>query len=707
MSHPRSTVLACAALLGVALAPAPAFATNTGYYVDCSAASNGTGTLASPFNNLAAVHAVTLSAGDTVNFQHGVTCTGQFAPVGSGTSSSKIVIGAYGTGTARPRIDANGATQAVLLSNNAYLTLQDLELTATGDNTTTRRGVYVYGADAGTLHGVTVRDLYIHDVRGKMPSAFPGSPDGSPIGKWKDASGGIVVDAQGGTTQTAFDGLLIEDNELRGVDREGIYFWSNWCRRPELVAWNDATTGCVQNWFPHTNAVIRGNRLYDIGGDGIVPKTATGTLVEHNTLIGFNRRSDSNNAGMWNANTVNTTFQYNEAAGALTDKDSMGFDVDQSTDGTVVQYNYSHDNAGGFAMICPVAAAKNFVIRNNISVNDGTRLIRICAGTAQNGQIYNNTMVVGNGLTPKVVKDEAPTNTRSISFTNNIVSNEGSGNLPWALPNSGFTIDHNAFHNVTGPATATNTVTAPHGLLAAQVRDPNGYRLGTGAATLGAGVLVSGNGGKDYFGAPVSGSGAPNIGAVNSAGACAPTQTYRFDTDTLGSGPAGWTSSGNVAVASVPGTSYPWGEYGQSVTLTRGATEARTNTTVTVSGDTHVSLRVRADQTTVPLGVHLLDASGVEVIKTSLAASGKLAYTANGSWTETGSYEAGQWYVLDIFVHPATGTYDFTVNGTPVVTGAHTGPSTNTITQARARVQTGSPAGSFGVDDLLVRPASC
>ncbi|WP_412543116.1 hypothetical protein R8Z50_11785 [Longispora sp. K20-0274] len=707
MFHPRSTVLACAALLGIALAPAPAFATNTGYYVDCSAASNGTGTQASPFKTLAAINAVPLGAGDTVSFKRGVTCSGQFAPVGSGTSSSKIVIGAYGTGTALPRIDANGATQAVLLSNNAYLTLQDLELTATGDNTTTRRGVYVYAVDAGVVHGVTVRDLYIHDVRGKMPSAFPGSPAGSPIGKWKDASGGIVVDAEGGTTPTAFDGLQIEDNELRGVDREGIYFWSNWCRRPELAAWTDPATGCVEDWFPHTDAVVRGNRLYDIGGDGIVPKTATDTLVEHNTLIGFNRRSDSNNAGIWTANTINTTVQYNEAAGGLSTHDAQGFDVDQSTDGAIFQYNYSHDNEGGFFLICPVATAQNFVIRYNISVNDKNRLFQVCTGSVVNGQIYNNTIVVGNGLSPLVLTEDNTANNLDIEFRDNIVSKEDTGTLGWHLSDPNVIIDHNAFHNVATHANATNTVTAPHGLLAAQVRDPNGYRLGTGAATLGAGVLVSGNGGRDYFGAAVSGSGAPNIGAVNSAGACAPTQTYRFDTDTLGSGPSGWTSSGSVAVASVPGASYPWGEYGRSVTLTRGASEARTTTNVTVSGDTHVSLRVRADQTTVPLGVQLLDAGGGEVVKTSLAASGKLAYTENGSWIETGSYEAGQWYVLDILVHPATGTYGFTVNGTAVVTGAHTGPSTSAVTQARARVQTGSPAGSFGIDDLLVRPVSC
>ncbi|AQP51001.1 hypothetical protein [Tessaracoccus flavescens] len=63
-------------------------------------------------------------------------------------------------------IDADGATQAVLLRNNAHLTLDHLDLTAPGDGRTLRRGVY------GLLPEVTLQELDIHDVKGCMPATL-------------------------------------------------------------------------------------------------------------------------------------------------------------------------------------------------------------------------------------------------------------------------------------------------------------------------------------------------------------------------------------------------------------------------------------------------------------------------------------------------------------------------------------------------------
>ena len=55
-------LLACAAVL---LTPAaPAHAAGTSYYVDCSAAANGTGTSGSPWNSLAGPNAKTFAPGD-------------------------------------------------------------------------------------------------------------------------------------------------------------------------------------------------------------------------------------------------------------------------------------------------------------------------------------------------------------------------------------------------------------------------------------------------------------------------------------------------------------------------------------------------------------------------------------------------------------------------------------------------------------------
>lgn len=204
----RRALLAFAATLAAALCaavlplnPAPAAAATTGtstgtaYYVDCAASSDGGGSQTAPFNSLADVNALTLQPGDSVLFDRGTTCLGSFTPHGSGTAAAPILVDAYGSG-ALPAIDADGATQAVLLSDESYLHLRNLSLSAPGDNTTARRGVYVYAADAGTLPGIVLQDLDIHDVRGALPAK---TTTGNGTGKYANASGGIVVEAQGST----------------------------------------------------------------------------------------------------------------------------------------------------------------------------------------------------------------------------------------------------------------------------------------------------------------------------------------------------------------------------------------------------------------------------------------------------------------------------------------------------------------------------
>src|ERR1051325_4558906 len=117
------------------------------YYVDCSAASNGNGTQASPWNNLATVNATTFGAGDSILIKRGTTCHGQLWPKGSGVSGSPITLDAYGTGN-RPIINGDNAVDPVVsLSNQQYWVIQNLE--ATGS---TGKGVYVGGSAGASLN---------------------------------------------------------------------------------------------------------------------------------------------------------------------------------------------------------------------------------------------------------------------------------------------------------------------------------------------------------------------------------------------------------------------------------------------------------------------------------------------------------------------------------------------------------------------------
>ncbi|MGW8728034.1 hypothetical protein ACWGNF_18630 [Streptomyces sp. NPDC055808] len=501
----RPFALTLAALAGAAQLAfaAPASAASTTYYVDCSATTNGTGSQTSPLNSLPAANALTLTPGDALLFKRGATCKGQLYARFSGTANTPVTYGSYGAGGAA-RIDANGNYAAVWLKNASYVTVQDLELTTPGDNTTARRGVWAQAVDSGDLTGVVLQRLDIHDVRGTLPAKTGGA---AANGKYAGASGGIVVEALGSTTPSAFKGLTIVDNKIHSVDRAGIYFWSNWCRRPDMVGfW---TSLCTADWHPHTGTVIQDNTLTDIGGDGLVVKTSSDALVQRNDLDGFNERAGSVNAGMWTANSDFVTFQYNRSAHGNTTADGQGYDVDHSTNHVTFQYNVSYDNDGGFFLLCPYGAgvpgqSKDFVVRYNLSVNDHARTFQVCSGGLVRGQIYNNTIQLPGDANHQIVTAPATkAGDLDVAFTNNLLRGaSSSSSARWTLNDSAFRIDHNLLYNVPVPAAATSTITSAPLLAAPSTTsyDPAGFQLLPGSPARGAGSPITGNGGRDYFG---------------------------------------------------------------------------------------------------------------------------------------------------------------------------------------------------------------
>jgi hypothetical protein len=77
LRKPRITILVTvpAVLAGGFLLTlvSPARAAGANYYVDCSAASDGNGSQAAPWNNLATVNGKTFAPGDSLLFARGTT----------------------------------------------------------------------------------------------------------------------------------------------------------------------------------------------------------------------------------------------------------------------------------------------------------------------------------------------------------------------------------------------------------------------------------------------------------------------------------------------------------------------------------------------------------------------------------------------------------------------------------------------------------
>ncbi|MET9373077.1 right-handed parallel beta-helix repeat-containing protein [Streptomyces sp. NPDC002992] len=473
------------------------------HHVDCSATAPGDGTAQRPWTTLAEANAHPYGPGDRLLFKRGTTCTGTLQPQGAGSAAHPFTIADYGDAADRAVIDGNGAHDAVLLADTQYVRLTRLEITNAAAPGTERNGVRLRLADYGAAKGITLDHLSIHDVRGGDFKTLTGSS-------------AIHIAVEGTTVPSWYDGLDIHHNDIRDVDREGIYFKSRFSKR-DLVGNQQDPNAYPGPWTPSLNVRIHHNTLTSLAGDGIKIDTTRGARIDHNRLDGFQLRSKAANAGIWTFNTDDTIIEYNEVSGGGNTKDGMSFDADGASKGTVFQYNYSHDNTGGFLLICPYSGARTLdtVVRYNISRDDGARLIQNCWGPILNTQIYNNTFVNRTKVPGYLVQDDAgsPATTRhELSIRNNIFVNEGqSGGYAFKNPTPGLSFSHNLFHGV------NMTRPNPGGVDADPLLRPD-LRLSAGSPALSAGTLITDNGGEDWFGNDVPATSAPNIGAYEGPG---------------------------------------------------------------------------------------------------------------------------------------------------------------------------------------------
>ncbi|MFN7938089.1 MAG: right-handed parallel beta-helix repeat-containing protein [Bryobacteraceae bacterium] len=348
------------------------------YYVDAAQGNDSRAgeSPSSAWQTLAKVNATRLRPGDRVLLKSDSRWSGQLTITASGTAGKPIVFSSYGEG-ALPRIDGEGRVENTIQLHNAeQVEVRDLEITNLGPSRSLRRGVLVELEDYGDARGIVLSGLYVHDVNGIQSDK---------------GNGGIILRIQGGKKPSRFDGLVVEKNIVWKVDRTGIVLQSHhWSR---------------ERWYPSRNVVVRDNLVQDIGGDGIVVWASDGARVEHNICRDANRRADSYNAGIWPWSSDNSLFQLNEASFTRTTKDGQGFDSDYNSRNTVFQYNYSHDNEGGFILICNDGKhprSRNIgndgtIVRYNISRNDRERIFDI-SGSATNTLIHDNAIYVAPGM---------------------------------------------------------------------------------------------------------------------------------------------------------------------------------------------------------------------------------------------------------------------------------------------------------------------
>ncbi len=521
-----------------------------------------------PFYSLQKINHQNLGPGDRILLEAGSVFTNGYLHLfgQSGSEEAPIVIDRYGEG-ADPIIDTNGqgvwfqnygqrldntwhkyqgyVSSSILLYDTEYIEIQNLEIVNDNPDIDTvynatdmmdRTGVAAVAQDKGTIDHIHLKNLKIHDVIGNVYNKHMNNggiyftvylPHDAQMGTPSDNKADFISSETG---ISRYNDVLIEGCSVINTNRWGIAvgytgFWNKFTDM-EISDEDIAKYGS-------TNVVIRNNYVKDAGGDSITLMYCDKPLVEYNVSDGAARQMHSGDyspqgetqrfaAGIWPWKCKDAVFQYNEAFDTQNvnneNGDGQAWDADWS-DGTIYQYNYSHNNGGGCLMVC-LNEAYRTTFRYNVSQND-LRAVLDTFGSPK-AHIYNNVFYIAENV--PVYRDRS--NGEAL-LENNIFYYSGNEEKEenWTVGNN-KTYKNNLYYNY------ANTPTDAAGVIAAKgtqvFEDPgkapesttgklnehedpeiasvfDGYKLADNSPAIGAGKEVEDANGyepseKDFFG---------------------------------------------------------------------------------------------------------------------------------------------------------------------------------------------------------------
>lgn len=331
------------------------------------------------WKSLEKVNAHTFFPGDCIRFCRGREWKGMFTAKGNGTAWSPIVVEAYGQGKL-PQIHGDGAYAAVLLEGVSGWVIRELAVTNQAETRRVRQGICICGSPQGITENIVVEGCEISQVTGENRRAR----DVYQSMYWNS---GIYVTMPGRSSdKDHLHNIIISNNYVHDVLTSGIRV----NQQEDFI-----------NDIHHTHVVVRGNRIARTGSDGIIVANCISPLIDGNVCLDAGALGSLEDtrliAGIWVCATSDALIQRNEVgATRLFENDGTAFDTDWGTAGdTVFQYNYTHDNQGGFWLDCMGInrnrECKKTVLRYNISVNDKRCLIQDDYGLP--AHLYGNLFV--------------------------------------------------------------------------------------------------------------------------------------------------------------------------------------------------------------------------------------------------------------------------------------------------------------------------
>ena len=425
------------------------------YYVDSvygNDANNGI-SRQTAFRTVARVNELVLHGGDRVLFKAAREYPGCLIPKRD-QSEGTVWFDRYGVGSA-PLIKGDGEAAIDLRD------IQDVEvhrLAVTNHNGLF--GVRIINNAGGEMKHIHVVDCHVYDVYGGHDEFF-------------------IVMTSGREKPAWFRDLLIQDNYLHDVCRTGVILHTYWSNRPWATWGENQYVSDTENWWPSYEVIWRGNKIERPAGDAMVLIGAIEPLMEWN--VAYDIMNDPKppcaNAGIWPQSTEHCVVQYNEVGYAHKPQgcdDAQGFDVDLSCRNTVIQYNYSHDNAGGFLLLCelPDTSDRGYtgtIVRNNLSVNDGNVKGELMAlvGPVRGVTIENNTVYTSGNLKRliQVWTGNGEDQAKDVTVRNNLFICNGLGNEYVLWNGENFTFENNLYwgeYRTPGPNEKSARVVNPH-----------------------------------------------------------------------------------------------------------------------------------------------------------------------------------------------------------------------------------------------------
>ncbi len=470
---------------------------SSSYYVDADHGrdSNNGLAAASPWKSLSIINATNFHPGDTIYFKSGSAWTGTLMPRGSGEKDKPIVISSYGIGM-KPRIIGDGEPAAILLKNLEWWEIANLNVSNDAPTEGLRHGILILAENAGrVLSHIFLKELDIHHVRGRLGADI--------ISK---RTGGIAFEIHGSEAHARFDDIVVEHCALSHIDNTGIYTWSDDGTHPRDPQWQGSR---------FTKVRIQNNHLEDIGKNAMGIRSSFAPVIENNVVANAAARFHGN--AIYVFGCKDALIQSNEVYGTkYYDLEGAAFDSDYNSEGTIIQYNYSHDNGGGMVNLCnnpqstpPRGYNDGTIVRFNISQNDIHRVIAF-DGPVTNTQIYNNTIFVDSHLTPKVIEFDVFGKTKGYAkrtwFWNNIFYVLGNATYVWGESKENV-FEYNCFyghHPESEPRDRWKITSDPlfvdPGKAIVGNHSVDGYQLQHNSPCLNSGLFVEEGGGRDYWG---------------------------------------------------------------------------------------------------------------------------------------------------------------------------------------------------------------